>query len=81
MKRRFRLWWGTMRVRWEKYWTDLTEFYIRKTCPHYWRGVRIEDIDGMSPGKVCRMCDTYRKMTIEEFYAEFGEIGMGTLHQ
>jgi hypothetical protein len=80
MKRQFRLWVRTQRIKWNEYWEQLTAYYIRKTCSHYWRAVVIKDITGPSPGKVCRICDSYRKMALADFYAEFGEVGMAAIH-
>lgn len=79
-RRELRLRWQTIKARWEDYWKRLADYYIRKSCPHHWRAVVIRDMTGPSPGKVCRICETYQKLTIEEYYAEFGEIGMAAIH-
>jgi hypothetical protein len=75
VRREVRLLYHTWTLRIIAAWDALVLAYQRRTCPHSYRPARVKD----SPARVCQLCDTTQELTIEEFYAEFGERGMGML--
>lgn len=67
--RTLRLWAGTWRAKARGVIKRLQSAYLRRTCPHDYRAALVKG----EPGMVCRICDTSRVLTREEFYAQFGE--------
>lgn len=83
VRRMIRLWVEDKIVRFYHYVNKVELAYDQWRCIHKWRPIKIvqkgEYIGKvpLHPGRICRFCDLHQRLTEEQYYAEFGELGFG----
>lgn len=68
IRREFKLRWATWKARIVATWANTVLWYERRSCIHSWRPARAVEL-----GRICKFCDVFQPLTLEEFYVEFGE--------
>ena len=71
LQREFRL----QKKRWDNWLKKHLEQWIQEGCSHEFRPVLIAN----QPGRICKLCAKTESLSLESFYAHFGERGIAAI--